>query len=91
MDFKFPKIPTEKTLLGKFFRDDKQVENVIKLLIAIVLAILVITITFSLVVNPESLNVEKNQIIVVVITTILNSFSVLVYKFFKSSNSKKQP
>jgi len=89
MDFKFPKIPTEKTLLGKFFRDDKQVENVIKFLIALVLSILVIVITVSLVVNPQSLNVEKNQLIVVVITTILNGFSILVYKFFKSpSNSR---
>ena len=79
------------SLFGKFLNNETEVDNVIKLLIAIVLAVLVITITFSLVVNPESLNVEKNQIIVVVITTILNGFSVLVYKFFKSSNSKKQP
>jgi len=76
---------------SKFLNNETELNNVIKLLIAIVLAFLVITITFSLVVNPESLNVEKNQIIVVVITTILNGFSVLVYKFFKSSNSKKQP
>jgi len=77
------------TLAGKFFSNETQVENVIKLLIVIVLLVLIVVIVVSLVVNPASLNVEKNQLIVVVITTILNGFSILVYKYFKASSKKE--
>lgn len=79
----------KQALLGRFFQDDKQVENFIKLSFATGLLILVSVIVFSLVFNSSSLNVEKNQLIVVVVTTILNSFNNVIYKYFKSYKKPK--
>jgi len=79
------------TLAGKFFSNETQVENVIRLLIVIVLLVLIVAIVISLVVNPASLNVEKNQLIVVVITTVLNSFSTLVFRYFKNKDKEENP
>jgi len=74
----------------QFFNNDRQVNNLIKLSLAISLFLTLLSFAISLIINPESLNVTSNPTIASIINTVKDGVLLLVAFYFGQQSIKNQ-